>query len=51
MTNETFEAVELGQAEVLIEICFGSVEEMCDKFEPTTVPYAEFESLIREFNT
>lgn len=44
MTHETFEAVELGQAEALIEIGMPtSVEEMLDKFEPGAAPYVEFE--------
>ena len=43
MTHEAVESIELGQAEVLIEICWTGVEEMWDKFEPRTVPYAEFE--------
>ena len=44
MTHETFEAIELGQAEALIEIYLpASVEEMVEKFEPGVAPYVEFE--------
>ncbi|HKR22902.1 MAG TPA: hypothetical protein VJS17_09920 [Pyrinomonadaceae bacterium] len=44
MTNESFEPVELGQAETLIEI--GMVEdreELNEKFVAATAPYVEFE--------
>jgi hypothetical protein len=44
MTNETFEAVELGQAEVLIEVGgFDDDEEMREKYVSATAPYVEFE--------
>ncbi len=44
MTHETFEAVELGQAEALIEIGpFEVEEEMRDKYPSATAPYVEFE--------
>ena len=44
MTNETFEAVELGQAEALIEIGpFEVEEEMQEKYPSATAPYVEFE--------
>lgn len=44
MTHQTFELVELGQAEALIE--FGmpfSDEEVHDKYVPASTPYVEFE--------
>lgn len=41
---ETFEVVELGQAEVAIEIGFPiSEEEIHLKFEPSCAPYVEFD--------
>ena len=43
MTNETFETVELGQAEALIEIILGTAEEMEDKLDSVVAPYVEFE--------
>ena len=44
MTHEQFEAIELGQAEALIEICLPVTdEEVVDKFTPGAVPYVEFE--------
>jgi hypothetical protein len=42
MTHDTFETVELGQAEALIEIGWGHVEELQDKFDSATPPYVEF---------
>ena len=42
MTTENFETVELGQAEALIEIGIGTVEELQDKFESATPPDVEF---------
>jgi hypothetical protein len=44
MNQENFETVELGHAEVLIEICLPmSQEEIADKFESGAAPYVEFE--------
>lgn len=44
MTHEAFEAVELGQAEVLIEIGpFEVQEEMQEKFVSAATPFVEFE--------
>lgn len=44
MTHEAFEAVDLGQAEELIEIGMHITdEEMWLKFTPAATPYAEFE--------
>ena len=44
MTNETFEAIELGQAEALIEIGMPfSHEELDEKYVPGVAPYVEFE--------
>lgn len=45
MTHEGFESIELGQAEALIDVCWGSTEEVIEKFEPATAPYVEFEAL------
>ncbi|HET9528511.1 MAG TPA: hypothetical protein VFO99_20215 [Pyrinomonadaceae bacterium] len=44
MTHEALEAVELGQAEALIEIGMPfSHEELEEKYVPGTAPYVEFE--------
>lgn len=44
MTNEAFEAVELGQAEALIEIGMPDTHEELDrKYVPAVEPYVEFE--------
>ena len=44
MTHERLDLVELGQAEVLIEIGMAqSVEEVVEKYEPGVTPYVEFE--------
>jgi hypothetical protein len=44
MTHETLEAVELGQAEALIEIYMPDThEELVEKYVPGAVPYVEFE--------
>jgi hypothetical protein len=43
MTNETFETVELGQAEALIELIGVMSEELEDKLDPVVAPYVEFE--------
>lgn len=44
MSHETFDLVELGQAEVLIEIGMPvSHEEAPDKYIPSVAPYVEFE--------
>ena len=44
MTQEAFEAVELGQAEALIEIWMpDSQEELVEKYVPGAAPYVEFE--------
>lgn len=44
MTHEAFEAIELGQAEALIEIWMPtSQEELVEKYEPGVAPYVEFE--------
>ena len=44
MTYETFETVELGQAEALIEIGMSVThEEIEEKYIPSTAPYVEFE--------
>ena len=48
MTHETFEAVELGQAEVLIETKGEDPEEIWEKFYTLTVPYIEFDRLVCE---
>lgn len=41
---ETFEVVELGQAEIAIEIAFPVAhEEIHTKFEPACAPYVEFD--------
>ncbi len=46
MIHETLEAIELGQAEALIETKGQEPEEIWDKFTPITVPYIEFERPI-----
>lgn len=44
MTNESFESVELGQAETLIELAMvEDAEEINEKFVTGTAPYVEFE--------
>jgi hypothetical protein len=44
MTYETFEPVELGQAEVAIEIFLEEApEEAFDKFNTSVAPYVEFD--------
>jgi len=44
MTHETLDLVELGQAEVLIEVGDPETqEEAPDKFIPSVAPYVEFE--------
>jgi hypothetical protein len=44
MTHETLDLVELGQAEVLIEVGeLETHEEAPDKFIPSVAPYVEFE--------
>ena len=44
MTHETFEAIELGQAEALIEIWMPETqEELVEKYVPGAAPYVEFE--------
>jgi len=43
MTHETFEAVELGQAEALIELIGTMLEEVNEKLDPVVAPYVEFE--------
>jgi hypothetical protein len=43
MTHETFETVELGQAEALIELIGTMSEEVNDKLDPVVAPYVEFE--------
>ena len=44
MTHETFEAIELGQAEALIEIWMPETqEELVEKYVPVAAPYVEFE--------
>jgi hypothetical protein len=52
MTDETLEAVALGQAEALIEIMpVDTLEENMDKsFEPVA-PYIEFEGSVRASST
>ena len=42
MTHELFDAVELGQAETLIELGWGQHEELQDKFDSATSAYVEF---------
>ena len=51
MTNETFETVELGPAEALIETKGQDVEEMVEKFFALTPPYIEYEPLISHSTT
>jgi len=44
MTNDSFEPVELGQAEALIELAMvEDQEELVEKFVATSAPYVEFE--------
>lgn len=44
MTNESFELVELGKAEVEIEFGLPNApEEVEDKFTPGVAPYVEFD--------
>ena len=44
MTHETFESIELGQAEALIELGLPMTHEELDaKFIPAVEPYVEFE--------
>ena len=44
MTNESFEPVELGQAETLIELAMvEDREELNEKFVTASAPYVEFE--------
>jgi len=43
MTHETFEAVELGQAEALIELSGTMSEEVNEKLDVVVAPYVEFE--------
>ena len=44
MTNESFEPIELGQAETLIEIgMIEDQEEIANKYVAGTAPYVEFE--------
>lgn len=44
MSHESFETIELGQAEVLIEATmFETHEEIWEKYIPSAAPYVEFE--------
>ena len=43
MIHESFETVELGQAEELIELIGTMSEEATEKFDPAVTPYIEFE--------
>lgn len=44
MTYESFEPVELGKAELTIELAIpGPQEELAEKFEPGFAPYVEFD--------
>jgi hypothetical protein len=44
MNHEAFETIELGQAEVLIEVNMPDTdEEIWEKYIPAAAPYVEFE--------
>lgn len=44
MTNESYEPIELGQAETLIELgMVEDLEEFANKYVAATAPYVEFE--------
>lgn len=44
MTNESYETIELGQAETLIELgMIEDQEEIANKYVAATAPYVEFE--------
>jgi len=51
MVHETFEALEMGEAEALIEISCGELEENIDKQGCPTAPYVEFDDLIWDSTT